>query len=223
MTTLTEAPHPGSFLISEEDHFHTRDAALIALSQTLKAGQVLGRRGVIAGITSSAAADASNTGNGTFTLDATAPVAASARNGVYRAICVAVATNSGTFAVFDPNGIEIGRVAVGATFNNQIKFVIADGATDFAAGDAFSVTVGIELSDFEYAAFDHTATDGLQLVAGVAIYPITTDGTTKKPVAVLVRGPAQVRGSDLIWSAGISAAQQAEGIRQLERLGIVTR
>ena len=51
------------------------------------------------------------------------------------------AANSGEFVVYDPDGIEIGRVAVAATFNNQIKFVIADGSNDFAIGDAFSVTV----------------------------------------------------------------------------------
>ena len=36
-----------------------------------------------------------------------------------------IAANSGEFVVYDPDGIEIGRVAVAATFNNQIKFVIA--------------------------------------------------------------------------------------------------
>lgn len=222
MTTLTEARHPGTFIIGEEEDHHTRDNILVALSQTLLVGQVLGRRGVIAGVTSSAAADAGNTGNGVFTIDATAPVAASAIDGVYRVVCIAAATNSGTFEVVDPNGVEIGRVVVGATFNNQIKFVVADGSTDFVVGDAFSVTVGVELSDFEYAALDFTATDGLQNAAAIAVYPITTGGSVKGHVAGLTRGPAQVRGTDLTWPTG-TAAQIAEGVRQLERRGIIVR
>src|SRR5262245_5985165 len=60
---------------------------------------------------------------------------------VYRVVNELVATNSGEFVVYDPDGIEIGRVAVAATFSNQIKFMIADGSTDFAIGDAFSITV----------------------------------------------------------------------------------
>jgi hypothetical protein len=90
--------------------------------------------------TTAAVADAGNTGNGTLTVDATTPVLTGAQSGAYRAVCILAAANGGTFAVFDPAGVEIGRVAVGATFANQIKFVINDGATDFAVGDAFTIT-----------------------------------------------------------------------------------
>lgn len=221
MTTLTEALHPGAFIVAEAGHTQTRDTAVIALSQTIVVGQVLGRR--IAGtVTSSVAADAGNTGNGVFTIDGTTPVAAGARDGVYRVINDLVAANGGEFQVFDPEGVEIGRVAVGATFNNQIKFSIADGATDFTIGDAFSVTVGIEDSDYEYAALNYSATDGLANAAGIAVYPVTTDGSNKQSIAVMVRGPSQVRLSDLTFPSG-SAAQQAEVLRQLDRLGIVAR
>src|ERR1017187_119597 len=127
----TESKHSGGFMVSEANMRRSRDQFVVALSQTLVAGQVVGRTAVVANATSSAAADAGNTGNGVFTIDATAPVGAGAKNGVYRVINDLVATNSGEFQVLDPDGIEIGRVAVAATFNNQIKFVIADGATDF--------------------------------------------------------------------------------------------
>jgi hypothetical protein len=222
-TTLTEALHPGTFIIAEEEMNHCRDAVQIALSQTLVTGQVLGRTALITGVTSSAAADAGNTGNGTITLDVTAPVAAGAKNGIYRVVNNLVAANSGEFEVFDPDGVEIGRVLVGATFNNQIKFVVADGATDFAIGDAFSVTVGIERSDFDYLALDLTAVTGAQNPAGILVGGITTDGTTKKKAAALVRGPAQVMGASLTWPAGITAAQKADQIVKLEALGIIIR
>lgn len=220
---LTEDKHPGSCIVSEAADFHCRDAATISLSQTIKPNMVLGAVAVIAGVTSSAAADGGNTGNGTLTLDVTAPVAAKAKNGVYRAVCIEPAADGGTFTVENPDGVEIGRVAVGATFDSDVKFVIADGATDFVAGDAFSITVGVEAGDKNFKALDLAAVDGAAVAAGVAVYGVTTDGTTKQKVAALVRGPAQVRDADLIWPDGITAVQKAAAINQLAAIGIIAR
>lgn len=88
-----------------------------------------------------AAPVAAGTGNGVMTLDATTPVLAGAKNGSYVVTCVAAATNSGTFRVEDPDGYVLGDVAVGATFADDIKFVIADGSTDFIVGDKFTIAV----------------------------------------------------------------------------------
>jgi hypothetical protein len=88
------------------------------------------------------AAKVGNTGNGVLTLDGVAPVSKVAKKGIYVASCIAVVANGGTFRVSDPDGYVLGDVAVGATFDNDIKFSIADGATDFVAGDAFNITVG---------------------------------------------------------------------------------
>jgi hypothetical protein len=224
MVTLTEALHAGAFLITAERR-HPFDAISIAQNQTLVTGQVLGRRlqsADLAAVTSSVAADAGNTGTGVFTLDGTAPVAQGAKDGNYRVVCAAVATNSGTFDVFDPDGHEIGRAVVGATFNNQIKFVIADGTPDFVIGDAFTVTVGIQDPQYEYAALNESGTDGTQNVAGILFAGVTTTSANVQATG-LVRGNAEVRGTDLTWPAGSTAAQQAEGSRQLERLGIIVR
>lgn len=54
---------------------------------------------------------------------------------------MAPGSNGGTFAVEDPDGTVIGQVLVGATFDDDIKFVIADVGTDFALGDGFDITV----------------------------------------------------------------------------------
>lgn len=223
-TVLTEGLHAGAFIVSEaEQGYFSRDQVTVALSQTLVAGQVVGKVGVPAGETSSVAADAGNTGNGVFTLDATNPVAAGAIDGIYRVVCIAVAANSGTFAVTDPKGVEIGRVAVAGTFNNQIKFVIADGATDFAAGDAFSVTVGRETgTDEQVVGWTPGATDGSQKAAGILIYPCTTDGSNTAQRAIIARH-AEVRLADLTFGGSPSAAQKAEAIEQLRATGIVCR
>ncbi|WP_454626937.1 head decoration protein [Bradyrhizobium cenepequi] len=220
MATLTETIHAGAFIVSEAPGYYSRDTGTIAVSQTILAGQVLYASGVAANITSSAAADAGNTGNGTLTLDVTAPVAAGAQNGKYRAVCIAVAANGGTFAVFDPSGVEIGKVAVAATFNNQIKFVIADGATDFASGDAFTITVGRESgADEQFSALPN---DGSQVAAAIAVYPVTTDGSTTAKIAVM-RRMAEVRLSDLTFATSISAANKAKAIEELRASGIIVR
>jgi len=218
----TEARHAGSFMVSEAPGRLSRDRFVVALNQALVAGQVVGKTAVVALVTSSVAADAGNTGNGVFTLDATTPVLAGAKNGVYRVVNELVAANSGEFVVFDPDGIEIGRVAVAATFSSQIKFVIADGATDFAIGDAFSVSVGIEETDYQIAAYNTAGTDGTQRVAGVLWEGVTTDGSNLG-VGVVITRAAEVRGVDLTWPAGITAIQKADAIRQLEKLGVIVR
>lgn len=222
--TLNEALHPGAFIVSEsKGPYHTREAVVIALSQTILVGQLLGRANVAADVTSSAAAAAGNTGTGVFTIDATTPVLAGAKNGVYRVVCDAVAANGGEFEVFDPKGISIGRVAVGATFATEIKFAIADGGTDFTVGDAFNVTVGIEDADYQYEVLDLTKAGDEGKVAGIAVYGVVTDGSTTQKITAMVRGPAEVRLSDLTFPSGATSAQQADLIRQLEALGIVCR
>lgn len=176
-------------------------------------------------LTAAASAAEGNTGNGVLTLDASTPVNVStAQPGLYKAICTAVATNAGTFTVYDPNGNSLGTVTVGGSaFNTQIKFTIADGAEDFALDDEFDITVSIaEVSAFEYLPLNLSGTDGTQNVAGIAMYPVVTGSTARAPITAHVRD-AEVRLSDLAWPSGITAAQEAAAIQQLRQLGIICR
>ncbi len=220
---LTEKLHAGAFIVQEMPGYYSRDALTVALNQTIDAGQVCGRVGVLANIQVAAAADPGNTvGSGAITMDAVAPVAASAQNGRYRAVCIEEAADGGTFAVFDPSGQQIGTVNVGATFDNQIKFVIAD-ATDFKAGDAFSINVIREAgADEEVKALNLAGNDGSQIASCIAVYPAVTDGTTKKKITFLTRN-SEVRASDLTWPAGITADQKATAVEQLRDAGIILR
>ena len=172
---------------------------------------------------SSAAADAANTsGSGAITIDGTNPVSAAVQNGNYRAVCIEPGTNAGVFEVFDPKGVSIGKVTVGATFNNQIKFVIAD-ATDFVPGDSFTITVIEEDgADTEVAALDFSATDGLQNAAVIAYAAVTTDGSTKQK-ATFTNKSSEVRASDLTWPSGATANQIAAATEQLRAKGIILR
>lgn len=82
------------------------------------------------------AADAGNTGNATGAMNST-DTATGVIPGVYRIVNLTATT----FAVFDPNGVEIGKGVFGTLFNGVIKFTITAGATPCVIGDAFSVTV----------------------------------------------------------------------------------
>lgn len=83
---------------------------------------------------------AGNTGNGDLTL-ANPKTAAGVKVGVYTVTVIEPASNGGVFTVTDPEGVQLPSGAVGVAYDNQIRFTLADGATDFASGDQFNVTV----------------------------------------------------------------------------------
>lgn len=90
--------------------------------------------------TAAGAAVAGNTGNGTITAEPT--VGAGAKTGVYQLVCVEPGTNVGEFQVFDPDGLLVGVAVVATEFAaGGLTFTIADGSTDFASGDRFTITV----------------------------------------------------------------------------------
>jgi hypothetical protein len=80
------------------------------------------------------------TGNGILTK-ATPAFSAAAMAGSYRAIATANITNDGSFTVIRPDGTVDGVATVGEAYDGQVKFTIADGATDFVAGDTFVLPV----------------------------------------------------------------------------------
>lgn len=137
---LTERNHTAEFLLSEGNGYLSRETIVLAITEALlAAGTVLAK--AIYGAASSAAKAGGNTGNGALTLDVTTPILVGAKVGVYAVRCITVAANGGTFRVEDPDGNVLGDVAVGATFSDDIKFAIADGATDFILGDGFDITI----------------------------------------------------------------------------------
>lgn len=136
-TSFTEGRRTAEFILSEAPGWRSRENVIVTGSAALVAGTVLGL--VLAtGITQEFA----GTGNGVLTPDASTPLLAGVQEGAYRVVCIEPATNAGVFAVYDPQGVHIGNHTVaGAAFANQIKFAIADGATDFVAGDTFTLWV----------------------------------------------------------------------------------
>lgn len=137
---LTEKNYAAEFLLSEGNGEISREhITLAATAVALPAGTVLAEKTL--GAASVAAKAGGNTGNGTLTMDVTTPLLVGAMPGVYSVRCTVAAANGGTFEVQDPDGFVLGTVAVGATFSDDLKFVIADGGTDFIVGDGFDITV----------------------------------------------------------------------------------
>src|SRR5258705_78149 len=127
---------PDRLLAGPSDELLSRQITLL-LGQNLVRGALLGKSATAGAVI--AAAAAGNTGNGTLTGLLT--VNGGAKEGVYRAVCIEPGANVGTFAIFDPQGIEVGTATVAVAFVGPINFTINDGATDFISGDTFNITV----------------------------------------------------------------------------------
>jgi hypothetical protein len=209
----------GHFIASEANFWRSRDHVLITAG-VLVAGTVLGQAdpAVAAGMLIPTAR-AGNTGNGVLTPDVTAPVAAGAKGGVYKAVVTTAATNGGTFTVSDPTDEVLGTVAVGATFNNQVKFVIADGSADFVVGDTFFLTVTRQ--EGTYGILAPGGSGGIEKAGGILFDDVNASVLPQRAVAITRE--AEVDGAVLTWPAGITATQKATAISELLALGIVVR
>jgi hypothetical protein len=191
---------------------------LLAGAGNLITGTVLGK--ITKGTATAAAKAGGNTGNGTITMDVTTPVLAGAQVGVYTARCIAAAGNGGTFRIEDPDGFVIGDVAVGATFADRVKFVIADGASDFIVGDGFDITVAAGSGKWKKCVYG--ALDGSGIAAGVLLDARdASGGADVKGVGVIA--DARVAHEFLTWDASFdSAPKKAAALVQLAALNIRT-
>lgn len=220
--TFTQPKQVADVVKMEYEQGFTREVGVLKSGfSVLALGMVLG---VISfgAVTSAVKASGANTGNGTCTPDVAAPVQVNAKAGIYTARCIAAATNSGTFEVKDPEGRSLGQVVVGATFNDQIKFVIADGATDFIVGDGFDITVAA--GSGKYAPYDPTAKDGTQNAAAILLHQHDTTAADVAGAVLLVRGPAEIDRTGLAWGTNVTTnTHKDNAVAALAKLGIVSR
>lgn len=220
---FTEGRHPGEFLMSEAAGWRSREkGTIIAGSGVIAPGTILGL--VSIGSASVAAKAGGNTGDGTLTLDASTPILANAMAGVYRVRCIAAASNSGTFRVENPDGIVIGDVVVGATFEDGVKFVIADaGSDDFIVGDGFDITVA--KGSMKYAPSPDVLTEdieGAEIAKAVALYG--ADATEADVEIAIIARDAEVNKSKLVYDSSVTTTdEKALKIAQLAAVGIIAR
>ena len=219
MPVLTERKYLGDWLKYEWENQYSREAVTVlagsGAERALLSGMVLGR------ITKGAAtgsAVAGNTGNGTITAAPT--VGAAAKPGVYQIVCIEPATNAGKFTVEDPDGILIGVATVGVAFTTHLTFTIADGSTDFASGDAF--TISVAAGSGKVKQIDFAATDGGDIASGILLLDATAPDAVDKAAVAIVRN-AIVSDNGITWPAGATTNQKNAAIAQLKSAGILVR
>lgn len=218
MASNAEGKHAGEFILSEANGDRSRENITVLSGENLKAGHVLGRR-LVTPTVAAAVAFGTNTGNGTVTGQAVG-TNLGAQRGNYRVTFVEPVTNLGTFLVFDPDGQLVGDGVVGTEFDNQIKFTVNDGATDFVAGDAF--TLAVSGGTYKYKEYDAADTDGGQRVAGI-LYD-NVDATSADKAGMAIVRDAEVRKDDLTWFTGATTAQKDAAIDALAKsLWIIAR
>ncbi|MCW8918962.1 MAG: head decoration protein [Gammaproteobacteria bacterium] len=214
MGVLTEGQHAGEFLVSEAAGSRSREAIIVLSGQSLQAGHVVGIASIGA-VTS--AADVGNTGDGAMGV---VTAGAAAQVGDYLLTITAAAANGGAFQVVDPAGDVVGIGAVGVAFSGGgLSFTLADGAVDFAVGDATTITVAA--GSGKHVEWDVANTDGSQVAAGVLFDAV--DASTADAKGVLVARDAEVNGGELIYFTGATADNKAAAAVQLAALGIIVR
>jgi len=218
MATYNDGPYDAEFLLSELPGWQSRET--ITLKDTgddtpaVLATTILGK---IVSAAATAAAVAGNTGNGAFGAVTTS---AGVKVGVYKVYFIEPGTNAGRFVVEDPDGIEVGVGTVAVAFTGGgLSFTIADGATDFVSGDAFTVTVAA--GSGKYVALNLSATDGSQNPAGILW--ATTDASNGDIAAVAIMRGAEVKSTNIIYPDGATDNQKAAIVVALAALGIFVR
>ncbi len=213
MTEVKEGQHKAEFIVTETEGTISRETVTLLAGQNLKAGHVLGKVSVG---TASAQASSGNTGNGTISA---ITVGAGAKAGNYKITCIEPIAGSGVFAVEDPDGITIGSAHVGAVFTGPINFTLTDGATDFVAGDLFTVTV--TAGSGKYKEYNPANTDGSN--HAVALLLDNVDATAADKEVVIIARHAEVNAAEIVWFTGATDPQKATAIAQLKEQVILVR
>lgn len=221
-----ESYHSAAFILWEEDFNYSRDNIVLNTgSGVLKTGTILAK------ITQTLAAGAviawgaggghGNTGGGTCTKDGTTPVHTDAMLGDY------LITFTGTgatapFNVTNPGGQIIGTGATGTTFDNEIKFMVADGSPDFIAGDGFKFPVTGVANANKYVPAVASGSDGSQIACAALIYD--SDTTSADVYVSAITRIAQLNRNLLFYDASINDDNKKAAVwAQLAAVGIIVR
>lgn len=210
MSIKTEGVHAGEFLLSEANGSRSRENIVVSAGAgKLAAGTLLGEITAANAMVPTAAGG--NTGNGTIGSIA---ITSDAVSGTYLLTITEAAANGGSFEVTSSSGAVIGTGEVGVAFEAAgIGFTLADGSTDFAEGDAFTLAVTANLG--EYLAYDGSGDDDGRRTASAILYgPV--DATEVDAMAVGILRDAEV-------TERLLTGLDANGRTDLAELGIVIR
>lgn len=200
MATKTEGQHAAEFILSQAQGWRSFEAGTVLSGQNLVAGSVIGA--VAFDTTVVAAAVAGNTGNGTM---GTVTPGAGAKVGVYKLTIIEPASDAGAFVVEDPDGITVGHGTVAVAFSGGgLGFTLADGATNFVAGDQFTMTVAA--GSLKWKLYNPANTDGSEVPIGILVGAVDASSADKK--GVRLARDAEVKAADLVWFADATTDQK---------------
>lgn len=214
MALTSRVTRAAGFMVSEANQFRSREAVVVLSGQDLLAGAVLGR--VFSGGAAASVAGAGNVGNGAMG----AITVTTAPPGGYQVVITDAAANAGEFEVRRNGFGVIGQGTVAAAFSaGGLAFTLADGATDFAVGDRFDITVTGGTG--KYKEYNPGNTDGSQVPAGILWDDTDATAADKRQTAVV--RDCEVNQGELTWFSGASGGQITAGIAGLAALGIICR
>lgn len=222
-TFETGLPGLSDLMHSEYDPTFTTDKRVgrggVGTARAFAAFALIGS--VLIGSATVTAAAVVGTGNGAIgTVTADAGAAA----GDYQVVIIEPASNGGTFQVLRPDGVLDGTGVIASAYNGTINFTLADGSTDFVAGDRIPVTVaygsGVVSKD---VAWDPAGTDGSQTITGINLVAAEAPVGVDIELTVLARGPVIIRREAIAWPADVTDAQKAAAYARLAELGIQPR
>ncbi len=220
MTVQTERRYAGEFLLSEAEGYRSREKVTVAVSQTLLAGQVVGK--ITAGAkTATPAAGVPAPAAATIS---TATAALNTKVGTHRFECII--GGSGTASKWrhtDPDGKYVG-IATGNTAyagGGLSALTITDTGTDPVPGEAFDVVVTMAAASGYIAMHDPEALNGLQVAYGVMFDAVTTGASATGEGVVIVRD-AEVDNNLLVWDDQDST-EKATARTELAAAGVICR
>ena len=195
-----------------EDRLIAGPTPILSKKVTLLSGENIVRGTVLGKVTYGAATPAAYAGNtgGSGTIGAVT-TGAGTKVGVYNLVCIEPGTNAGKFTVEDPDGITVGVATVAVAFSGGgLGFTISD-ATDFVAGDGFTITVAAGSGKYRKAASANT--DGS--AAPVAIAASDVDATAgDKELVIYTRGDFNEQA--LTFGTGVTAVSSRDALKALD-------
>jgi hypothetical protein len=224
MAALTEARHAGEFIMNEGDGHYSREKITVLLGEgVLRAGHVLGKVLADKGAVTVGNPAFTGTGNGVLTK-ATPAYGAGVQEGTYKVRLIEAGADAGQFEVIRPDGTIDGHASVGVAYDGQVKFTIADGATDFSAAAQFTlaVTIADPTGAGKYRSADPTNTDGSEVAVAILLNGV--DATSADVADVAIVRHAEVNGNLLTYDAAVDdAPKKATKIAELAAVGVIVR
>lgn len=221
LTAVTETAHGPEFLLSEAPCRRSRENVVVAASQTLLAGHVVGKITQGAKVATPAAGVPAPAG----ATISTATAALNTKLGVHTFTCIVGGAGAASkWRHEDPDGIPIGVATAGTAYagGGLSALTITDTATDPSPGEVFVVPVTEPTpGSGRIVMHDPEALNGAQTAYGVITDDVTT-AADETAQAVVIARDAEVISGRLKWDDQ-DATEKAAALATLAAAGVIAR